>query len=192
MEKSQNKHYVLLIVLSIFVIVISANYYKYMKYDNNKLLINYRYNNGETNYTNFTSNFKDKQIIKIKNNSNDVKVLSIKWVNIKNTLSLQDKFLYKISCKGSICNQSDFPYLQVPNSDIVLLQDIYIEMNQEQSFFISFSYNGFGDDKGYFKGKLVVDEEVTDYQKKEEYLKQRKAKKAFIKKAIKENQNMDD
>ncbi len=192
MIKYENRRYILLILLVIIIIVISINYYNYMKQDNNSLIIDYKYDNGKTNYINFENNFKEKQTIKIRNNSSEVKVFSIKWINVKNTLQFQDKFLYKLSCKGSICNQSDFPYLQVPNSDITLLADVYLEIHQEQSFFVSFVYSGFEDSKGYFKGKLVVEEGITDYKKNEEYMKQRAAKKESMNKTIEEYQKMDD
>ena len=55
-----------------------------------------------------------------------------------------------------------------------------------------FTYKGNKDEYGYFKGKLVVEEEKTDEQKYDNYMKEREQKIKNMDKVIKEYQKLDD
>lgn len=195
LSKVKNKY----IVLSVIMIIITAiPIIIYTTGINNKfsltekkddILVNYKYD-VVRNYSDFSKHFSDKQIIHIENKSDKLKVISLKWDDVENTLKYQDKFVYEISCEGVKCNS--IAESQMPAYSFTLFSDVYIESGYDQLYTIKFSYNGPKDDEGHFKGKFIVKEEITDKKKYEEFMEQRKSKSEWREQIIRKDSDADN
>ena len=76
--------------------------------------------------------------IKVKNNTNKDVYYSIKWLNVKNTLVNQNKFLYKIDTQNS-----DAFYItdsQVPVADYMLSEKVLIRKNLTHTYEVTIKY----------------------------------------------------
>lgn len=183
-----NRKFLIIFILSVVIACVYC-YIKSYYSVNNKITEN-KHNNIKLNCNDFSKSFKKSKSITIENNTSNVKVYSLKWTDIENTLEYQDKFLYEIKCEGSNCK--DISPSQIPAFDFTLFTDIYIEMHNKQKYTITFSYKGNKDEYGYFKGKLVVEEEIIDKQKYETYINERNKRVENMDKVIKEYQKLDD
>lgn len=142
------------------------------------------------NYNNFNKKFKEKIKLKIESNPNKLKVISIKWSSVENTVKYANRFLYEITCEGSKCNSVSFS--QIPAFDFTLFSNIYIEPGYDQEYTIKIIYNGKNDSLGYFKGEIIAVEEIADQQKYEEFLKERESKRKYRENLAKKSQELDD
>lgn len=182
------KHIKCIVILLLFISAISI-LAQIVDFENNISIMNGQ-NDFVINYDKFTKHFKNRQIIKLENKSQNVQVISIKWQDVENTLQYQNKFLYEIKCEGPNCN--NISQSQVPVSGFTLLSDVYIDPGITQSYTISFSYKGKNDETGHFKGKLVIENEIKDVSRYERYVKERTKKMKNMDKVIKEYQKLDD
>lgn len=173
---------VLLFLVFIFVICIIC-----VKCNEQKIVYS---DTVQLNYNDFTKHFSDRYDIKIKNDSDNVRVYSIKWIDIKNTVLFQNKFLYELTCEDIDCKE--ISPSQMPVSGFNLIHDIFVEPKSEIIYSIRITYKGKADKKGSFKGQLVSEKGVTDQIKYEDYMKQRESKQKFLEKATKEMQDLDD
>lgn len=121
-------------------------------------------------YNNFKKPFTDTKTITIRNHTRDVKVYSIKWVMVNNTLKKQNKFLYELSCKGDGC--AKISPSQIPGADSLAIPDIYLESGKAHEYTIRIKYTG-SEKNVNFSGKLILEKEVTDQKKYEQYLRKR-------------------
>lgn len=179
-----------IIIFLLFILIVSICYYiKNSHTLNNRIKVD-KHNGIKLDCNDFSKQFKKSKTITIENNTSNVKVYSLKWINVENTLGYQDKFLYEIKCEGNDCN--DITPSQIPVFDFTLFSDIYIEMYSKQKYTITFTYKGPRDEYGYFKGKLEAQEEITNKQEYETYIKERTQKIESMDKVIKEYQKLDD
>ena len=186
MIKDKKKLVILIVLILIIVwIIIFINNRKNTK----ELDIKYSYDK-EINYTKFTKHFDDKETIKIVNNTDKVKVYSIKWINVENTLKYQNKFLYEISCEGDNCNT--ISPSQMPVADFPLFIDIYLNKYQKQKYTIKFKYKGKKDTKGFFKARFVVEEGITDQEKYDKFIKEEQGKLKAADRMNKDSQEKDN
>lgn len=107
------------------------------------------------------------------NNSDTLISVTMKWVMVDNKLKDQNKFLYEISCKGDNC-MSITPS-QVPVADSPVFTDMYIELYNRQEYTIKIKYTG-SEKNASFRGKLIIEEEITDQKKFDDYKKERAKK----------------
>ncbi len=162
------------IVISAFllvIIVILNIYNRSNRTDNIPLVI--EYSDGTfVKYDDFSKKFTDTRTITIKNNTGNVKVYSLRWRNMINTIKEQNLFLYEIKCEGYEC-KSITPS-QIPPVDVPIFSDIYLEAMQSQKYTIKFIYKG--SEKGAkFSGDLVIEEGVRDKEYYKRYMEGREA-----------------
>lgn len=175
----------LLLIIALGIYCYIKNYYSF-----NNEIITVNYSGIELNCNNFTKTFEYTKTIMVENNTDNVKVYSLKWIDVENTLIYQDKFLYEIECDGNNCNT--VASSQIPIFDFTLLSDIYIEISDKQKYTITFTYKGEKDEYGYFKGKFIIKDEIINKQKYEEYIKKRNQRIKNMDKVMKEYQKLDD
>ena len=195
-SKKRNKYIIAAIIIVITIAFIPIIIYTFdinnrfsFVDKTNSLLVDYKYDINR-NYTDFSKHFTDKQIIHVENKSDELKVLSVKWIDVENTLKYKNKFLYEISCEGVKC--SSISLSQMPDFDFSLFSNVYLEPGYDQYYTVKFSYIGPKDEKGYFKGKFVVKEEIADKKQYEEFMEQRKAKSEWRERIIKKDSDADN
>ena len=121
-------------------------------------------------YNNFKKKFADTKTITIRNHTREVKVYSIKWVMVNNTLKKQNKLLYELSCEGDGC--VTISPSQVPAADGLVISDIYLESGKAHEYTVKIKYDGSEKDAS-FTGKLILEKEITDQRKYEKYMRER-------------------
>lgn len=124
-------------------------------------------------FKNINNGFSKQIDITVSNDSDDLKIYSLSWYNLNNSLADQQNFLYQIKCDDYECPH--FDNSQVPSFDSDIFTDVFLEGHFKHKYKIIFTYNGSGN-KQTFSGKLVVNQSITDRDKVIEKLKERAAK----------------
>ena len=139
-------------------------------------------------YKNFSKPFEDTRVIRVMNNSSTVRSITLKWVMVSNNLKKQNKFLYDISCEGDNC--LSITPSQVPVADSTIFTDIYLESFRKQEYTIKLKYTG-SEKNASFSGKLIIEEEITDQKKYDNYLRERSKRITAFDEHVESVQDMD-
>ena len=169
-----NKKYFVIILVSMIVIIIVLCLLSLKAKSTEKTVsggLEVDYGRDEIiNFENISSGFSEQIDITITNKTDELKIYSLSWYNLTNSVKDQQNFLYKISCDGYDCN--GFGDSQVPAFDSDIFTDVFLEPNFHHKYTITFTYNG-SSNKQTFSGKLVANQNITDRAKVVEKLKQR-------------------
>ena len=99
------------------------------------------YSKGEEfAYTKFTKKFDDKRTITIENKTDKQVTYDLRWYNVQNTLTKQDKFVYEITCKGEACQT--IGESQMPGSAYPIFINIVIGPKKKHVYTVSLKYKG--------------------------------------------------
>ena len=110
------------------------------------------YSDGEViKYNDFSKKFKKTRKITIENTSNKPITYDMRWFNVQNTLTKQDKFTYEINCKGDNCQTSGKS--PMPASDFPIFINTIIESKKKLVYTISIEFKG-SEKKVNFTGEL--------------------------------------
>ncbi len=91
-------------------------------------------------YNKFAKNFKKTRTITIENTSDKPVVYDLRWFNVQNTLSKQDKFTYEVTCKGDNCQTSGKS--PMPASDFPIFINATLEGKKKLVYTISMKFKG--------------------------------------------------
>lgn len=139
------------------------------------------YNDGKIiNYHNFNKSFSKKRVITIENRGDKDYTYSLEWMEVKNTLKEQNKFLYEIKCSGDRC--AELGKSGVPVASAKVYTQVLIEAHKKQTYTVTFTFTG-SEKNAVFKGNLMIKPqtnekltEKTDNNKGWDYYKKRHKK----------------
>lgn len=114
-EKLKNKKVIIFIVGFILLVLIGIFLFiKFTNDDKSHIAVTYK-PNSKIEYNDFSKKFEDKRTITVKNTSKEDVKYDLRWFNVENTLTKQNKFIYSITCKGKKCDELGIS--QVPVAD---------------------------------------------------------------------------